>query len=232
MTRPDYAAMTNATTYNTETKVGTGGNSNIDPYRATQFDVGYEWYFSEAGMFSVAIFYKDLQSTLGYNKKTETFDGVDIEISRPINGPAGTLKGFEVGYQGEISEGFGISANYTFVDGESKDIDGNDVLIPGISEHTFNFSTYYETEQYSGRISYNYRTGYDTGKAWPGYQDAYGQIDATFSYNITDNITAVFEAVNLTDEHTFSYQEKGVENALTGVYHDGRRFIAGVRFNF
>jgi iron complex outermembrane receptor protein len=232
MTRPDYAAMTSATTYNTETKVGTGGNSDIDPYRATQFDLGYEWYFSEAGIFSAAFFYKDLQSTLGNITQTEIFDGTKIEISRPINGPAGTLKGLELGYQIEITEGLGISTNYTFVDGESKDKEGNEVLIPGISEHTFNFSTYYETDSYSGRISYNYRTGYDTGRAWPGYQDDYGQLDANFSYNITDNITAIFEAVNLTDEHTFSYQEKGVKNALTGVYADGRRFIVGARFNF
>lgn len=232
MTRPDYAAMTNATTYNTETRVGTGGNSNIDPYRATQFDVGYEWYFSDAGIFSSALFYKDLQSTLGENTQTETFDNVAIEISRPINGPAGTLKGIELGYQTELAEGFGIAANYTFVDGESKDLEGNDILIPGISEHTFNFSTYYENETYSGRISYNYRTGYDTGRAWPGYQDAYGQIDASFNYNINENITAVFEVINLTDEHTFSYQEEGVKQALTGVYKDGRRFMAGLRFSF
>jgi len=232
MTRPDYAAMTNATTYNTETKTGTGGNSTIEPYRATQFDIGYEWYFSDAGMFSAAVFYKDLHSTLGNTKKKETFDGVEVTISRPINGPDGTLKGIEIGYQGEIYQGFGVAANYTYVDGESKDLNGKDILIPGISEHTFNFSTYYETEQYSGRISYNYRTGYDTGRAWPGYQDDYGQLDATFSYNITDSITAVIEAVNLTDEHTFSYQENGVKNALTGVYADGRRFMVGARFNF
>ena len=232
MTRPDYAAMTNATTYNTETRVGTGGNSNIDPYRATQFDVGYEWYFSDAGIFSSALFYKDLQSTLGENTQTETFENVEIEISRPINGPAGTLKGIELGYQTELTEGFGIAANYTFVDGESKDLEGNDILIPGISEHTFNFSTYYENETYSGRISYNYRTGYDTGRAWPGYQDAYGQIDASFNYNVNENITAVFEVINLTGEHTFSYQEEGVKQALTGVYKDGRRFMAGLRFSF
>lgn len=232
MTRPDYAAMTNATTYNTETRVGTGGNSNIDPYRATQFDVGYEWYFSDAGIFSSALFYKNLQSTLGENTQTETFDNVEIEISRPINGPAGTLKGIELGYQTELTEGFGIAANYTFVDGESKDLEGDDILIPGISEHTFNFSTYYENETYSGRISYNYRTGYDTGRAWPGYQDAYGQIDASFNYNVNENITAVFEVINLTDEHTFSYQEEGVKQALTGVYKDGRRFMAGLRFSF
>ena len=160
------------------------------------------------------------------------FDGVPIEISRPINGPSGTLQGLELGFQTEIVDGFGVSANYTYVDGESKDVDGNDILIPGISESTFNISTYYEADTFSGRISYNYRTGYDTGRAWPGYQDAYGQIDASLSYHITQNVTAVFEAVNLTDEHTVSYQEKGVEQALTGVYADGRRFTAGVRFNF
>ncbi|WP_394190116.1 TonB-dependent receptor [Pseudoalteromonas atlantica] len=232
MTRPDYAAMTNATTYNTETRVGTGGNSNIDPYRATQFDVGYEWYFADAGIFSAALFYKDLQSTLGNTTQTEVFNGIEIEISRPVNGPSGTLKGLELGFQTEITQGFGVAANYTFVDGESKDTQGNDVLIPGISDHTYNISTYYESETFGGRISYNYRTGYDTGRAWPGYQDAYGQVDATFNYNVTENITAVFEATNLTDEHTFSYQEKGVKQALTGVYADGRRFSAGIRFNF
>ena len=95
-----------------------------------------------------------------------------------------------------------------------------------------NLSAYYENDDFSGRISYNFRTGYDTGRGWPGYIDDYGQVDASFTYNVTENISLVLEAINLTNEKTFSYQQEGVEQALTGVYADGRRFVTGLRFNF
>lgn len=231
MSRPDYAAMTPSTSYNLETQTGSGGNPEIDPYRATQFDTGIEWYFSEAGLFSAVMFYKDIQSFLDVSPNLEIHEGVEILVNRPTNGRSGRIQGLELGYQQEILEGFGLNANYTFVDGEAKDKDGNDTIIPGNSEHTINLSTYYETETFSTRISYNYRTGYNSGQGH-GYVDDYGQVDANFTYNVNDNLSLVLEAINLTDEHTFSYQEEGVEQALTGVYADGRRFLAGVRFNF
>jgi len=232
MSRADYADMTSSTSYNKETQTGSGGNPDIDPYRATQFDLGLEWYFSEAGILSAALFHKDIQSFIDAQASLEVHEGVEILINRPVNGKGGTIQGVEIGYQQDIYNGFGLSANYTYVDGEAKDAEGNDVTIPGNSDHTVNLSAYYENDDMSGRISYNYRTGYDTGRGWPGYVDDYGQIDANFTYNINENIAITLEGVNLANEKSFSYQEKGVEQALTGYYADGRRFVAGVRFNF
>ncbi|ACA87194.1 TonB-dependent receptor [Shewanella woodyi] len=232
MSRPNYVDMTSSTSYNLETQTGTGGNPDIDPYLATQFDLGVEWYFNEAGIFSAMLFHKDIQSFIEQKGNLEIHENTEILVNRPINGNGGTIMGLELGYQQELFENFGISANYTFVDGEAKDGEGNDVTIPGNSEHTVNLSSYYENEDFSGRISYNYRTGYDTGLGWPGYIDDYGQLDANISYQVTDNITIVLEAINLTDEQTFSYQQEGVDQALTGLYADGRRFVTGVRFNF
>ncbi|WP_206483447.1 TonB-dependent receptor [Thalassotalea sp. G2M2-11] len=232
MSRPDYADMTSSTSYNKETQTGTGGNPNIDPYRATQFDFGLEWYFNEAGIVSAAFFHKDIQSFIDAQASLEVHEGVEILINRPVNGKGGTIQGIELGYQQELYKGFGVSANYTYVDGEAKDSEGNDVTIPGNSDHTVNLSAYFENDDMSGRVSYNYRTGYDTGKGWPGYVDAYGQVDANFTYNISENIALVVEGVNLMDEKSFSYQEKGVKQALTGYYADGRRFMVGARFNF
>ncbi|SFC98110.1 TonB-dependent receptor [Pseudoalteromonas denitrificans] len=232
MARPDYNSMTASTSYNLETQTGTGGNSDIDPYRATQFDTGIEWYFSDAGIFSAAFFHKDIQSFIDRPAAFEVHQGVEVRISRPVNGKGGTIQGLELGIQQELYQGFGISANYTFVDGEAKNATGEDITIPGNSEHTINLSSYYENEVISGRISYNYRSGYDSGFDWPGYIDAYGQVDANVTYNINENLAFVLEAINLTNEHTFSYQEKGLKQALTGVYSDGRRFVAGIRFNF
>jgi len=232
MSRPDYADMTASTSYNKETQTGSGGNSKIDPYRATQFDLGLEWYFNEAGVLSAALFHKDIQSFIDAQGSLEKFEGVDILIYRPINGKGGTIQGLEFGYQQEIYNGFGVSANYTYVNGEAKDAEGNNITIPGNSDHTVNLSTYYEDDDFSGRISYNYRTGYDTGKGWPGYVDNYGQVDADFTYNATENISIVLQGINITNQQTFSYQEKGIKRALTGLYADGRRFLAGIRFNF
>lgn len=232
MSRPDYADMTASTSYNKETQTGSGGNSKIDPYRATQFDLGVEWYFNEAGIISAALFHKDVQSFIDAKGSLEVHEGVEILINRPVNGKGGTIQGLEFGYQQEVYEGVGVSANYTYVDGEAKDDEGNDITIPGNSDHTVNLSAYYENEDFSGRISYNFRTGYDTGRGWPGYIDDYGQVDANFTYNVTENIALVVEGINLTNEKTFSYQEKGVEQALTGLYADGRRYVAGMRFNF
>ena len=60
MSRPDYADMSASTSYNKETQTGSGGNSKIDPYRATQFDIGLEWYFMKRvfcrGLSSIRIF--------------------------------------------------------------------------------------------------------------------------------------------------------------------------------
>ncbi len=232
MSRPDYADMTSSTSYNLETQTGTGGNSNIDPYRATQFDIGLEWYFSDAGILSAAYFHKDVQSFIDNAQSLEIHEGVEVLINRPVNGNGGTIEGIEIGYQQDIYNGFGISANYTYVDGEAKDDQGNDVTIPGNSDHTVNLSAFYENDDFSGRISYNYRSGYDSGEGWPGYVDDYGQVDMNLTYNINENISIVLEAMNLTDEQTFTYQEKGVEQALTGSYADGRRFVTGVRVNF
>ncbi|NWM24794.1 TonB-dependent receptor, partial [Escherichia coli] len=38
------------------------GNPNLDPYRATAYDLAAEWYFAPQSIFSVALFKKDVKS--------------------------------------------------------------------------------------------------------------------------------------------------------------------------
>ncbi|WP_252595088.1 TonB-dependent receptor domain-containing protein, partial [Enterobacter sp. JH513] len=85
------------------------------------FDSGVEWYFSDAGLFSAVVFYKDIQSFLDVTPNLEIHEGVEILVNRPTNGRSGRIQGLELGYQQEIFAGFGLNANYTFVDGEAKD---------------------------------------------------------------------------------------------------------------
>ena len=63
---------------------------------------------------------------------------------------------------------------------------------------------YYETDTYSARLAYNWRSEYMI-RELPGFygnreHQSYGTLDFSANYSVTDNIDVTFEAVNLTEE--------------------------------
>ncbi len=230
MSRPEYHHLMPSTNYNITQAQGAGGNPNLDPFRATKFDVGLEWYFDEAALFSLAIFHQDVKSFIDINRHQEVYENIEMVISRPVNGSGGRVYGAELSWQQELFYGFGVIANYTYVQGERKDAEtGKDIDIPGNSDHTVNLTTYYENDIASVRLSYNFRTEFATGVG-EEITDDFGQWDINVSFNLNENISLVVEGINLTDEILYSYERN--QFAPVGVYRNGRRFYAGVRFGF
>jgi TonB-dependent receptor len=105
-------------------KTVTAGNPELNPYRANTFDVGFEWYFAEESLISVALFYKDIKEFVQIVRSTDSFsnntlglpDSVALaacgtaipdpatclsgwQFSLPTNTDGGDLKGFEISYQ-------------------------------------------------------------------------------------------------------------------------------------
>ena len=39
------------------------GNVELDPFRATTYDLSFEWYFAPQSLLSLALFYKDIEAT-------------------------------------------------------------------------------------------------------------------------------------------------------------------------
>lgn len=85
------------------------GNPELDPFRAWQYDLGFEWYFGENNESAVtaALFYKDVEN---FVVTTTDPDAVDAFVSSTI--PASTisdyqtlagLTGADIVYQGEIA---------------------------------------------------------------------------------------------------------------------------------
>ncbi len=230
MSRPEYHHLMPSTNYNVTQAQGAGGNPNLDPFRATNFDLGIEWYFDEASLFSFAAFHKDVKSFVDIKRYQETYEGIDMVINRPVNGSGGTIYGFEVNLQKELLYGVGVIANYTFVQGERKDLlTGRDIDIPGNSDHTVNLTAYYENDWLSSRLSYNFRTEFATGVG-EEITDDYGQWDVNLSFLLTDNFSLVIEGINLSDEINYTYERN--EFAPIGLYRNGRRFYAGVRISY
>ena len=119
-------------------------------------------------------------------------------------------------------------------------------MLLGASPNAFNMTVYYETEKWSARASAAYRTEYKTtyplaaGTCEPG--DCDGplindfkssaeslQVDASFTYKITPNVTLTAEALNLTDEKDKRYAYDA-EPILETYSAPGRQLFVGMRF--
>ncbi|MCJ8274164.1 MAG: TonB-dependent receptor, partial [Psychrosphaera sp.] len=101
----DLAPVTTTGALNVAQPVGTAGNPQLEPQKANQFDIAYEWYFNDSSVFSATYFYKDIESYTTSSVVVEQFfneqsgEYVDVDITTTTNGKGGTSNGLEVGYQ-------------------------------------------------------------------------------------------------------------------------------------
>ncbi|MCR5879376.1 TonB-dependent receptor [Phenylobacterium sp. J367] len=247
MARPDYAKIAPQVSVTPSIYTGIGGNPQLDPYRANQFDLSAEWYYAPQSALTVAVFYKDILSYL-VNETNEEMQRVEtntpdlsrctsisgalyncrFDITRPVNGPGGRNQGLEVAVQQPVWNGFGVQANYTYSDAKANNGDP----IPGNSKHSYNLTGWYENDRFSARLSYNYRSKYfvDIDRAAQLNSASSKSLDASASFNVTENIALTADAVNLTDEILKFYS--GTESRPRAYYRNGRVFYVGARLKF
>lgn len=80
MRRPNYSELSPAFEVDGAIITAERGAIDLEPFRATQFDVSVEHYFGEGGLLSAAVFYKDVESFLS----SETFcEANQLTISTP-----------------------------------------------------------------------------------------------------------------------------------------------------
>ena len=213
ISRPNYTFMNPAASINDTTRQITRGSVALDPFRATQADIGLEWYFNEESLASATLFNKDIRSFIinGANKSRITDgDGTEYILNEPGQGLGGEIQGLELQYQQQLGE-FGWSANFTYSEGFGLQDRGAanggivEVNLPGLSKYSYNLSAYYENDMFSARVAYTYRddfiaqsTGIGGNTSW----DAHGFLDANVTWHATDNIDVSLEATNLTEETT------------------------------
>jgi TonB-dependent receptor len=141
MTRPSLGNLTPGGSVDGFNYKVSFGNPQLDPFRATAFDLSAEWYFARESIFSVALFKKNIQSFPLSITRTGTFASTGLPtsvilasspaaanpegqlwtISSIGNATGGSLKGAEIGIQGPFRflpgflSHFGGIANATFV---------------------------------------------------------------------------------------------------------------------
>jgi iron complex outermembrane receptor protein len=160
------------------------GNPFLEPTMSRNLDASLEWYPKPGTTFHIAAFDKKITNlpirqlairpiTIFFANGTQedvtgtTFDTDNATIPAKV-------RGFEIGGRTffdmlpGVLGGFGIEANYTYIDSENPgdrylDIFGNvrnDAPIQGMSKHNYNVTLMYEKGQVSGRVAYSWRSRY------------------------------------------------------------------------
>ncbi|MGH8855278.1 MAG: TonB-dependent receptor [Telluria sp.] len=228
--RPDYSALGGSVSLNDDALSGSGGNVNLDPVRATNFDLGMEWYYAPKALLSAGFFYMDFRSIVAqgtssgsyYNNKRGMH--TTYQITSPFN-TTGTNKGVELSWQQPLWNNFGTLVNYTHADGELDD--GGELL--NSSKNTWNVTGYFENERFSARLAYNYRSKYKAGvdRGASQHVDSMPSLAASLNVKLTEQLTLTFDALNLTNETIKMYAEN--EDRPRAFYSNGRTFYIGLR---
>jgi iron complex outermembrane recepter protein len=238
---------------------GSSGNAELDPYQATQFSAAYENYFAPGSLISGSAFYKEVANFVETQNLSvlvnDDFGGTVSNITKPVNAGSGKIYGFTIAGQyafndslGPWLNGFGIAANYTYVNSSStqKTSFSDSSQIPGVAKNSYNVTAYYEHRGFAIRASYAWRgdsvndsavgstfTFPDASgvqRTYQVYQAAYGQLDGQISYDFTKRLGILASVQNLTNSAQHTYLQ--YPNLPFTYDKSGQRFWVGVKFAY
>ncbi|HEU4593180.1 MAG TPA: TonB-dependent receptor [Steroidobacteraceae bacterium] len=172
-------------------------------------------------------------------------------VGRLENTPGGPLKGYEVNAQVQFNflpgvwSHFGVLANYTRAQAEIEYILSSTNGVPtatttedlvGLSPHSASGTLFFENDRFSARATASYRDRFFRAlPASPG-SDVRGDLSSTFvdasaSWFVTDNLTIILEAQNLTGERNTLYIDNDREDTLFQT-EIGTTYTLGATFKF
>ncbi|WP_315942526.1 TonB-dependent receptor [Pseudoalteromonas haloplanktis] len=218
------------------------GNVGLSPFKAFQADIGVEWYFDDDAMLSVTYFTKEVRSFISTQQQTNQQISIDIPVyttnpdageppcgaqqydcwtvSSSTNGTGGSIEGIEFQIQDSFDNGFGYSFNYTYSDAQApaENYPGRVGVFSDSSKNSYNVVGFYENDDFSARLAYNWRSEFIIREApgWYGnreHQD-YGQLDFSATYSVTDYLDVTFEGINLTEEDSVQLGNNDASTSL------------------
>ncbi len=237
---------------------GYGGNKNLQPFESFQQDISLEWYYADGSAMGIAVFnkevdnfvvpvvmdvYRDIPEQVFIINGQEVIAGGENTLvedySTSGNGSNATSRGIEVFIQHSFDSGFGITTNYTYNDASEADImvDGEKVgtsKLIGSADYQFNFSAYFENDDFSVRASYNLRgeTVLGLNNGMNVYGAEYDQVDLNGSYQLTEDLIFQASVINLLEEESRTYLGDDTEDRFLSNSYSGRRMYAGITYNF
>ena len=248
ISRPPLDALvtgfTLATTGNPLT--GGGGNPKLNPFKADQLDLSYEWYFHDESLLAIAPFYKDVKTYIGASQTSETIGGTQYIITAENNTKGGEIHGVELTFQTRffflpgILQDFGIYANHAYVSSNIHEAApvSNPYPMVGLAKGTSELDLFYNKGGFESRIAAKHHTEFTVAPTWVGTTlkrlAPETTLDASVSYSFLSLWTVRVQGHNLTNERARFSTDNNPQNLANDggyqVYGRSYLFDVGVRF--
>jgi TonB-dependent receptor len=224
---------------------GSGSNKNLQPYKATQFDLGLEWYWHRGSVLGLDLFRKNVSNfsvpvVLDVNMSVGGQAVTVQNYATTAGGRNGVSQGAELYAQHTLPSGVGVQFNYTYNKTNQAAItleDGTEVgqsPLVGSARNQLNLTVFYETDKLLLRASYNRRGEVVDGlqNGLNVYEDPYSQIDLNAAYNITKELSLTASVLNLTRQETRSHLGNDTKNRFYSSGYAGRIAYVGLNYKF
>ncbi|WP_420606621.1 TonB-dependent receptor [Novosphingopyxis sp.] len=244
---------------NSNRRGGSTGNPNLRPLMSNNYDASLEYYFSNTGSATLALFRREADgfvSSIPVNSDDPVFG--PLRIDTPLNLGNTTLQGAEVSFTSfldidglpEWAKAFGLQANLTYIDAKgdlapslAATLGDEPQPFPGVSEFAYNVIALYERPFLSARLAYNYRSKFAQyysiepldPVAHAVIEKGRGQLDFSTSVTPVENVTIAFDIVNLLGNPLQRYRQYDEASGATyprQILYLERTYSLGVRFRF
>lgn len=249
MARPEYSELAGAISgmNNLVTpKTASGGNPNLRPTMASNYDASLAWYPSRNSYVQAGVFSQSLQNYVKRGQAVVSLKNNDTQqfedyLVNSFIGRKAKLRGAEVSGELPLGMGFGIGANATYLDSEDED----KVDVIGTSRFTYNLRAFYEGYGLSASLAWNHRSAYATGYFGNGtitdpsptaarnglnYAAAQGSLSASVSYQVNEAVRLQLDGTNLLNPTRHYYSV--TENMPLGWYKNGRQVFLSAKIRY
>ena len=244
LTRPNITDSAPRITVSTDAPTASGGNPQLNPFLATQFDGSLEWYFNRHGALTGAVFYKNLDDYItAQNVNIDIPGRGTVLLSTQVNGGNAKLYGAEAAYNQVFTflpkpfNGLGVQASYTHTSVKASYTAGARSIrnqLIGLSKQSYNVVGFYDNGPVSARVSYVWRDKYlgGTGSTTqaPGFVAAFGSLDGSLSLRVTPKLLFSLEGINLAGARAYTYNDDKLRFGEINDY--GRTILFGARAEF
>jgi TonB-dependent receptor len=259
MTRPTLEQLSPVTTLVTLRPgnfAASSGNVDLKPFRSSNLDLSFEYYYGDSNYASIGGFYKNVDNFIVLNQTTGTVKNsagtplldpvlgtpAQFTITAPANGQSAVVTGVEAAFQHSFWDtGLGVQLNGTYAHSDKQlnpaDLT-NKFALTGLS-NSANAVLFYDKHGWEARAAVNWRDHFlqylsppplnGAGQAVTQVRARY-QLDASAFYHFTRNFAIFAEGENLTNTYVLKYAY--YENQFLYAEDSGRRFKLGVRATF
>ncbi|MCI4592112.1 TonB-dependent receptor [Sphingobium sp. BYY-5] len=244
LTRPNMTQTAPQISVSTDAPTASGGNPDLKPFLATQFDGSLEWYFRPNATLTGAVFYKKMDDYItAQNVNIDIPGRGTVLLSTQVNGGDAKVYGVEAAYNQVFDflpapfDGFGMQASYTHTSVRSSYTAGARPIVNeliGLSKNSYNLVGFYDKGPISARLSYVWRGKYLSSNGSTTQTEIYtapfGSLDGNFSVRVMRNTMLSLEAINIAGAKSYSYS--GITQRYNEIQYYGRTILFGVRTEF